>query len=304
MIELTDAHFDDLYGAPAVRAELAAIEVKRQEAVRQYRGLVAFGLILGVLLGTLLTVAGAEIYIAVMVGGAAAFLMFMFARRRTGEAGHALKTAVLTTLAHQTGFTYRQTGFRPLLYAQVRDALFESANSETFTDLIGGADAASRPWAAYEAVLIRQGGKSSTYLFSGLVFALERPIPSRGTILVRSDRAMFNVFGSGGRARVNFPDDKLFEALLEAYADDEAVARGILNTDMRRLLTDLTRNGKMTLYICGAGLFLGLWGPDRFEPGSMLQAEHGKIRVRRIFDDVRVALTVVRRLDAALAGVV
>jgi hypothetical protein len=301
MIEYNEDHYRDLCRAGRVAMEIAAIEDNRRQAVRR------FWIVLGIVVALAVAVVwamssdellGFGIVIAVfilIVGGIVAALPL-------GKAGKALKTPVLETLAEKGGLTFMEDGFDPPVYPDARPALFGNwLNGQTFTDLFHGTDEAGRRFAIYEGTLTRRSGKNTHTVFSGQMYAWQRPAKSSGEIVIVPDRGLFNFFKPvSGMQRVRFEGDDEFEKKFEVYAFEPQQAQMAIGSEVRRALLELRRQGKVFGYVGPEDAFVAATGKNRFEAGSMFRSISGEERVRAMFDDVCAGLSVLRRLRTAL----
>ncbi|MBV8685222.1 MAG: DUF3137 domain-containing protein [Alphaproteobacteria bacterium] len=303
MIELTADCFDEVCGAPTVRAQLGSLDTSRAAAMRKFRLYVGAGLILGPLSVWLLLGYGFEAW-AWVIGAAALLVPVFMAFGAVHAVGEALKVPVLETIAARAGLEYMEGDFSPPVYPLARKALFGSwLSSERFTDLFHGADAEGRGHAVYEACLQRRSGKHTQTVFSGQVYALQRRPGARGTVVIVPDRKIFNFFKPAkDLERVKFDDvEPDFERWFEVYASDPLEARQLLaDPAFRRRLLDYRKAGATYAWFGPDDALLALAGKDRFEPGSMLRRRPGEDRVKAMLDDVCAALAVLREFKAKL----
>jgi hypothetical protein len=69
---------------------------------------------------------------------------------------------------------------------------------------------------------------------------------------------------------------------------------------VRRRLVELRALGRVFAYIGPEDVLVGIWGHNRFEPGSMFNSRPAEARARLMFDEVCAALSVIRTLKSAL----
>ena len=301
MIEYGDEHYRDLCRTGRVALEISTIEDKRKQAVRRFWLVLAIVLALAAAIIWSLSrpdTLGIGIAIAiffVIAGGIVAALPL-------GKAGKALKLPVLETLAEKGGLTYMETGFDPPVYPEARKALFgDWLNSQSFSDLLHGADEDGRRYALYEGTLTRRSGKNTHTVFSGQMYAWQRRARGGGEIVIVPDRGIFNFFKPlSGMQRVKFESDPEFEKKFEVYAYEPQQAMMTIGGEVRRLLLELRRQGRVLGYVGPEDAFVAATGRNKFEAGSMFRSVSGEQRVRNMFDDVCAGLAVLKRLRAAL----
>jgi Protein of unknown function (DUF3137) len=302
MIEYGDEHYRDLCRNGRVALEISTIEEKRKNALRRFW---LYLLVVVALAATILWYLSDEETIGFGIAAALIVLVFggIVAALPLGKAGKALKLPVLETLAEKGGLTYMETGFDPPVYPEARKALFGNwLSSQSFTDLFHGADADGKRYALYEGNLTRRSGKNTHTVFSGQMYAWQRRAKSGAEIVIVPDRGLFNFFKPlGGMERVRFESDPEFEKKFEVYAYEPQQAMMLVGADLRRLLLELRRQGRVFGYVGPEDAFVAATGRNRFEAGSMFRSVSGEQRVRAMFDDVCAGLAVLRRLRAALS---
>jgi hypothetical protein len=302
MIEFTDEHYRDLCRSGRVAMEISTIEDKRKDGLRKFWLFLFGGVVLAVVIvwsmsGSDMIGFGAFLAIAAFIGGLVVGLLAL------GKAGRGLKIPVLETLAEKGGLTFLESGFDPPVYPEARKALFGNwLSSQTFTDLFHGTDADGRRYALYEGTLMRSSGKNSHTVFSGQMYAWQRRSKSGREIVIVPDRGLFNFFKPlSGMQRVKFESDPEFEKKFEVYAYEPQQAMMMIGADVRLLLLELRRQGRVFGYVGPEDAFVAAAGKDKFEAGSMFRSVSGEQRVRAMFDDVCAGLAMLKRLRAALS---
>jgi hypothetical protein len=304
MFEYSAAHFDELCRAEGVGAEIRTIEDKRRAAVKRFWLYLLGGLALCAAAFWSLSAAGWE-SAGIIVAIVLLVLVVIAAAYPLSQVSADLKHPALEALAAKGGMEYWPDGFDPPLYGAARDTLFGSwLSSQTFTDLLTGADSEGRRYAVYEACLQRQSGKHSHTVFSGQVYALERP-PGRtsGVTAIVPDRGLFNFFKPGrGMERVRIEGDSAFEKKFEVYSTHPLEAKQLLfDSELRRRLLALREGGPVFTFVGPGEALVAATGKNRFEPGSMFRRKSGEERVRLMFDDVCASMEVLRGLRKSLA---
>ncbi|MFN3944531.1 MAG: DUF3137 domain-containing protein [Allosphingosinicella sp.] len=297
MIELTAGHFEALCRKEPVRAEIGALTDKRKAALRSFWTRLIAGIALSV--GAFYALGPEWGAVVGIIGFVAAIVVASLPLTRAKEE---LKHPVLEALAADCGLHYMPTGFDPPVMADAVQPLFGSFSSSEFTDLFWGEDGDARRFALYEAKLERRQGKNSHTIFRGQVFAFQRRAGGRGTTIVRPDWGLFNFFKPAkGMERVQIDTDAAFEKKFAAYGTDPLATRQILfDADLRRLLMELRKTGRVFLYASETDVLVAVQGGDLFEPGSMFKGRSGEERVRAMFDDVRGALGTLKALRGRL----
>jgi hypothetical protein len=301
MIEFSDEHYRDLCRSGRVSLEMSTIEDKRKDAVRKFW---LYLLLVLALSATILWYLSSEETLGFGITLAIIVLVFggILAARPLGKAGEALKLPVLETLAGKGGLTYMETGFDPPVYPEARKALFGNwLSSQTFTDLFYGTDENGKRYALYEGNLTRRSGKNTVTIFSGQMYAWQRPTKSGGEIVIVPDRGIFNFFKPvSGMERVKVENDAEFDRRFEVYAFEPQQALMLIGSDVRRALLELRAAGRVFAYVGPEDVFVAATGKNRFEAGSMFRSVAAEQRVRNMFDDVCASLAVLKRLRAAL----
>jgi Protein of unknown function (DUF3137) len=303
MIQLTNADFETLCAAGAVRECLDSLEGEREAAIRKLwlRGLVGVALTAAAALALFKAgwVAAALIgtFVLLSITAAAAMAPLMAAKER-------LKHPVLEEAARKAGMEYLPDEFTPPAFEAACEFLFGGGgfSDETFTDLLDGKDAEGRGAAVYEACLQRRSGKNTHTIFSGQIYALERRPGRQGHIAILPDRGLLNFWKpASGMKRVRIEGDEEFENRFEVYATHEMEARQLLfDTAFRSRLLDLREAGRVFVYAGPQVAVVAAGGQDRFEPGNMMNSMIGEERVRLMFDDVCESLELLRQLKAKL----
>jgi hypothetical protein len=304
MIELGAGHFTELCASQTVRERLGAVETERGAAVRKFwiRGTVGLALAVAALL-TLIN-AGSEVVAFI------AFLLILIgtifaAGKPLMDVSEGLKHPKLDELARRCGMEYLPSGFDPPVYGRAQGILFGRLSSQTFTDLIHGADEEGRGYAVYEACLQRSSGKNTHTVFSGQVYAIHRRPRSAGggiTAIV-PDRKIFNFFKpASDMARVRIEGDEEFERRFEVYSTAPMEAKQLLfSSELRRHLLELRKTGAVSVFVSPEEAMVGVnSSKNRFEPSSMLRNRAPEERVQLMFDDVAASLETLRALRAEL----
>ena len=299
MIEFTARDFEDLCRDGEVRAQLGAHEERRRKGLRHFWLYLLGTLLLAVLIplsliGNGWPVAGVIIGIIVLIVG------LVLATRPLARAKTELKHPVLETLAGRGGMEYLADGFDPPVFPDASRPLFGGVTSYSFTDLFHGTDAEGRKYALYEGNLVRGSGKNSHTVFTGQFYAFQRRSGSAGQSVVVPDKGIFNFIKPSGLDRVRFDGDAEFEKKFEVYTSEPASTLKLLDAEARRRLVELRALGRVYAYIGPEDVLVGIWGKNRFEPGSMFSSHPAEARARRMFDEVCAALSVMRTLKAAL----
>jgi hypothetical protein len=302
MIELAAGHFTELCGAAEVRERLGAVESERQAALRKMWTRGAIGLVLSV--AALLTLLNAGWQTVAMI----AFILFLgctiwAAASPVMAVSEGLKLPVLEELARRCGMEYLPSDFDPPVYGRARRILFGSLSSESFTDLLHGADEEGRGYAVYEACLQRRVGKNTTTIFSGQMYAIHRKGGGSGITAIVPDRKIFNFFKpASDMERVRIEGDEEFEKRFEVYSTAPMEAKQLLfSTDLRRQLLELRKAGGVSVFVSGEEALVAAYSnKNRFEPGSMLRRRAPEERVRLMFDDVAESLATLKALRGEL----
>ena len=300
MFEYQAEHFRELCATDPVRSEIGTLEQRRRRLVRR------FWLMLG---GTLLVLAAV---VAVAIVSNSPKLGFVFsilvfglglgsALQPLADAKDDLKQIVLETAARIGGMEYVAGGFEPPVLGTARHALFGDGRWG-FGDLFHGTDARGKRFAVYEALLSRGPPKHRRTLFDGQVFAWQREAKGEGETAILPDKGLLNLFAApAGMERVKFHGaDEEFEWEYQVHSTAPASAPALVGSELRRLLLELRRNGKVFAYIGPEDALVAVSGEDRFEPGSMFRARSGEQRAKRMFDDVCASMALLRRLRAAI----
>lgn len=301
MFNYQESHFGDLCRDQRVATQVAALATNRGRAVRQFWLYLIGGLAVTIVVGGGLISAGWPTT-AVFLGLFLLVGTIIMATIPLGNAGDAIKHPVLQALAETGGLSYTPADFAPPVYDAARPALFGNwLSSQSFTDLFTGTDPDGRRVALYEANLTRKQGKYTTTIFSGQIYAWERPGRTSAEIVIIPDRSIFNFFKPlSGMERVKFESDPDFERSFEVYAYRPPEAAMLVDTDLRRTLLDLRQEGRVFAYIGTENVLVASSGRNRFEAGSMLKATAAEQRVRAMFDDVCAGMTILKRLRAAV----
>ena len=299
MIEFTARDFEDLCRVAEVRVQLGAHEERRRKGVRHF-----WLYLLGTLLLTVIIPVSLIGYGWPVVGIILAVIVFIvglvLAFRPLGQAKADLKHPVLEAIAAKGGMDYLPDGFDPPVFPEASRPMFGGITSYTFTDLFHGTDSEGKRFALYEANLVRGSGKNSQTVFSGQFYAFQRAAVRSGETVIVPDKGIFNFAKPSGLDRVRFDGDPDFEKKFEVYTTEPAASLALLGTDVRRKLVELRTIGKVFAYVGPEDVLVGIWGKNRFEPGSMFSSRPAADRARRMFDEVCAALSVLRTLKSAL----
>lgn len=299
MIEFTARDFEDLCRTGEVQTQLGEHEERRRQGVRHFWLYLLGSLLLAALV--LLSLAGYGWLIVGIVLAAIVFIIgLILAFRPLSHAKTELKHPVLEALAGKGGMEYLPDGFDPPVFPEASRPLFGGITSYTFTDLFHGTDAGGKRFALYEANLVRGSGKNSQTVFSGQFYAFQRRSAGSGVTAIVPDKGIFNFAKPSGFDRVRFDGDPAFEKKFEVYTTEPSSALSLLGADVRRKLVDLRAIGKVFAYVGPEDVLVGIWGKNRFEPGSMFSSRPAEERAKRMFDEVCAALSVIRALKAAL----
>ncbi|HEY0113834.1 MAG TPA: DUF3137 domain-containing protein [Allosphingosinicella sp.] len=303
MTGITADSFESLCASPVVGERIGALEDERREAAGKFWKRLLIGLVLsGAALWSLLssgwdTVAWI-VAVVILVGAIIAAISPLMAAKE------GLKHPVLAEIATRAGMEYMHAEFEPPVFASAKTLLFGGGgfSSAAFTDLFNGTDEEGRGYAVYEACLQRRSGKNSYNVFSGQMYAIQRRSSARGYTCIVPDKKIFNFWKpASDMERVRIEGDEEFERRFEIYATDPLEARTLaFDSDLRRLLLELRKSGRVFAYLGPEEVLVAVNGKDRFEPGSMLRSKPGRERVRMMFDDVCASLDMLKRLKAKL----
>ena len=191
---------------------------------------------------------------------------------------------------------YLASGFDPPVFPSAGRALFGGISSHNFTDLFHGTDANGQRFAVYEGTLTRRQGKNTATIFTGQLYAFQRRSGGGGDTAILPDKGLFNFIKPKGMDRVRLESDPDFDRKFEIYSTDEATARILVGSDVRRTLVELRQSGRVYAWIGPEDVLVAHWGKNRFEPGGMFRSRSGAERVRLMFDDVCASMKVMRDL--------
>ncbi|WP_129792776.1 DUF3137 domain-containing protein [Sphingosinicella sp. CPCC 101087] len=299
MIELDARAFEHLCRTGVVRTQLDTLDERRRRSIRHFWFHLVGSLVLAAVV--LISLAGYGWLISgIILAGLVVIVGLFFAFRPLGAVKAELKHPVLETLAGQNGMEYLPDGFDPPVFPEASQSLFGGITSYGFTDLFHGTDKDRKRFAFYEGKLVRGSGKNAKTLFSGQFYAFQRRSPGNGETAIVPDKGLFNFSKPSGFQRIGFDGDPAFESCFEVYTNEPAASLVLLEADARRTLLDLRAGGKTFVYVGPEDVLVGIWGKNRFEPGSMFSARPGEQRVKEMFEEVRAALSVIRTLKAAL----
>jgi hypothetical protein len=303
MVELTAGDFEAVCRTGEVGTEIGALEGNRKAALKSFWTTLLGGILLSVLVGGSLVAGdwptiGFFAFIALFVGA------IVMAIRPLTQAKEGLKHPVLDALAAKANMEYMPDAFDPPVYAQAARVLFGSSlSSQTFSDLLHGADSEGRGYAVYEANLQRSSGKNTHTVFCGQMYALQHKAGREGITAVVPDKGLFNFFKpASDMQRVKIESDPAFESKFEVYSTHPEEARRLLTgTDLRPRLLELRESGRVFAYIGPDEALVAATGKNKFEPGSMFRSRAGEERVRLMFDDVCASLKVLGGLRNSLS---
>lgn len=292
-MDVKDRAFADLCRTEPVRAEIAAIESKRAAAIGKFwlfmlAGIALDGLVLWLAIALGWPIAGG---IVAMLGF---FGTIIAATRPLAWMIQGVKISVLQTLAQTRGLDFMPSGFDPPVFPAARALLFGKLTAESFTDLFHGPGGVP---VVYEAMLVRQNGKSSSVCFSGQIYAFRQPVAAAGEIVIRPEGWLFALSSLPGLERVRFEADADFEGKFDVQATQVDQGHALLDDDLRRLLLELRVAGRLWAYVGPAGVLVAVAGGNLFEPGNMFRSISGTDRVRRMFEEVSASLAILERLQ-------
>lgn len=301
MIEFTATHFDELCRSAPVSEQLTSLEARRHAALKRFWMFLIGGLALAAAAVWTLFESGWPT-MAVITGVCLAIFAIILAASPLMKVSQDLKGPVLGGLADRAGMEYMASGFDPPAFGAAR-LLFGGATSQSFTDLFHGKDSEGHGYAVYEACLQRRAGKNNVTIFQGQLYGIQRRAGrSSGITVILPDRKLFNFFKPArDMERVRIESDEAFEKKFEVYSTQPLEAKQLLfDSDLRRRLLQLREQGRVYVALNGEEALVGLWGKDRFEPGSMFRSRDGQDRVRLMFDDVCASLAILKDLKARL----
>lgn len=299
MIEFTARDFDELCRTGGVRAQLGEHEERRRRGLRHF-WLYLLGTLFLTILILLSMIGNGWPVIGVILAVVVFIVGLVLALRPLGQAKAELKLPVLEALAARGGMQYLADGFDPPVFPEGSRPLFGGITSYSFSDLFHGTDAQGKRFALYEGNLTRGSGKNSQTLFSGQFYAFQRGATRSGQTVIVPDKGIFNFAKPSGLDRVRFDGDPEFEKKFEVYTTEPSSALALLDAEVRRRLFELRALGKVWAYVGPDDVLVGIWGKNRFEPGSMFSSRPAEERARRMFDEVCAALSVCRELKATL----
>lgn len=281
-----------------LKAGLDASDQLRKSAVSKFW--LFMGIVVAAAVVLLLVIAGSGHFVigmvvAIVVGVGA----FIAASMPLNKAKGQIKTPIAHALAGQLGLSWVERGFAPPGFESAQRTLFGYVSNSTFGDLFQG-QVDGRAFAVYDALLTRRAGKNTHTVFQGQIWRIERRPPYPTETVIVPDKGLFNFFKPrGGMVRVRFPEDQGFEKTFEAYGDNEAESRSLLSNAVREWLAGVRQEtGRTFVHLQGSDIVVALWGPDRFEPGSMFKSEPGVERARKMWTDLNGAVDFGRRLGA------
>lgn len=295
MKEMGPHDFSELCREGEVRSRLVGLDQARSDAVRRFWFTLggAIALALAVLVSLLWLgwlVAGLILALIVVIVG------LVMAFQPLNAVKEDLKQPVLEAIAKRGEMEYLADGFDPPVFPEARKTLFGSISSFAFTDLFHGTDADGLKYAMYEATLTQRSGKNTHTIFQGQFYAFQRRPQGGGETVIVPDKGLFNFFKPSGFERVKIDGDPAFEKKFEVYSKQPSGALAALGTEARRGLLVLREEGRVWAWISGDDVLVGVWGKNRFEPGSMFRARPGQERAQAMFDEVCATLRYLRRL--------
>ena len=300
MFEFTAEHFRDLCRSDAVRPIIDTLQERRRRAVRRFWLMLPATILL-----TVAVVAVAIVYQAPKSGFIFSVLVFGLglgsALQPLQDAKDDLWEAVHDTLAAMGGMEYLLTGFDPPVLESARHFLFRRFHSYSFSHLFHGSDADGRRFAVYSGSLSRGEGKQSVTLFSGRIYAWQRPSRGQGETAILPDKGLLNFIEPEGMDQVKFPDDAAFERQFEVYSTAPQSALGQVDEELRRRLVELRRQGKLFVYIGPDDVLVALSGRLGNDPDGLFSRRPGEARAKRMFDDVCASMAMLRQLKSIFA---
>jgi hypothetical protein len=313
MRELSDADYDALKRAPAVRAGLAGIESRREAAKRRFWIVLPTGAVLlagqfwffwqrdMAMVGTIILVLGAL----------ATWLTASWGLMSVNEA---LKEGILTEAARMVGLRYAKRADEHPVMTEAQAFLFHTGGTPLITDLLDGEEEGGRKLSFFEMGLSHttrrnndDDDETTVTDFAGQMFAFSRAEPGEGVVAVRPAAGLLgsllsqsvSVEMSGFKAvarSVEFGEDPPFDAAFDIVASDPDLAEAVLTPEIRRLLLELRAVERVWFYCGPKSVLIGLWGSNRFEGGGMLQSGTVEDRVRAMIDDLNDSVRMARRL--------
>jgi hypothetical protein len=302
MIAYSDTLCREICGAGPVAHQISTMEEKHWSGMVRFWATLGAGISVAAILVYALAGSpriGFAVIFAVLIVGFAGRIGYA----QLAKVADTLKVPALQTIAAKGGLTYREIGFDPPFFAEARKALFgDWLSSQTFTDLFSASDERGKSFALYEGVLVRGSGKNRHTVFSGQVYAWQRPAGSAGEIVIVPDHGIFNFIKPvAGLERVSFESDPEFESRFEVYASEPQQAAMLLGVDLRHTLLELRQSGRVFGYVGPGDMLIAAAGRNRFEPGSMFRSIPGDQRVCAMLEDVCAGLATLERLKATIA---
>lgn len=288
--EMSSTDVDALCDGPLAPL-LAGLEQTRKKAVGRYQlglGITAVLVVLAFLIPGPLAM---KLVVAFFVG----LIGWVVSGLGLDKVSKGLKDPAYAAICEARGMTFSGTGFQPDGYEGL-SKLFGQPNSRNFSDRFAGEEE-GRPYAFYEAALVKGSGKSRREVFNGLIVATRRRSGLAGETVVAPDKGLFNFFTpGGGMQRVKFEDDPEFEKKFEVYSTNPDEARGLINPVSRAKLQELRQsNSAVTVHFVADMVCVALHDrKNRFEAGPMMKSVPGRERIRAMIDDLDRALDQMR----------
>lgn len=298
MRELTEADFEAVWTAGAVRWHVESLDGERRAALRTFWTRLLLGLLAlaGAALFAALVGRGSEQMLPIVLGVLILLSPLAIAPLRT--LGDDLKRPILWEIANRAGMEYQAEGFASPILESAGDALFCADRDDwTLTDLFNGVDEEGRGFALHEARAVR----GERCLFAGQVYAMQRRPGAKGRLVVAPRGRIVSTSNPDlDMDEVKIEGDQAFSSAFEVYASDPLEARLLLfDSALRALLLELGKADKVYLYAGPEEALVAVAGWDRFE-AHPFKGTVGEATVRRVFDDVRAGLELLGNLKAKL----
>ena len=298
MRDLTEADFEAVWKADAVRWHIDTAKAERRAALRTFWTRLLLGLLVladAALFATLVG-RGSENVLPLLFG--ALFLLSPLAITPLERLGDDLKRPILWEIANRAGMEYQAEAFTSPILESAGDLLFSAGHvNRTLTDLFNGVDEEGLGFALHEARIVR--GKRC--LFGGQIYAIQRRPGAKGRLAVAPRGKIVSTSSpSLDMDEVQIEGDERFASAFEVYASDPLEARLLLfDSSLRSLLLELAQSNKVYLYAGPEEALVAVAGWDRFE-AHPFKGTVGESTVRRAFDDVRAGLNLLRDLKGKL----
>lgn len=294
--DMSATDFDALCDGP-LAGVLSGLEDSRKKAVRTFWIAMAVAVIVAGLALIFAPNMTLKLVIAVfaLLGG------WFLGSMPMGKVGRSLKDPAYAAICGARNMTFTGDKFSADGYQGLHRA-FGSPNQQSFADRFAGEED-GRPFAFYEASLVKGSGKSRQQVFTGIIHASRRAAPLQGDTLVVPDKGLFNFLKPGGGLdRVKFEDDAEFEKRFEVYSTQPDEARALLGPEVRaKLLEWRDRHQGVHLHVGGETMTVAFNDKrSRFEAGSMMKAVPGRDRVRAMWDDLEAGIAQMREVRSVL----